>query len=135
MTFALRPLAAAGVAALALSLASCASWNDGQTGAEASGRVTLDGKPFTAGTVVFVGPAGSTAAEVKPDGSYRAGNVPLGTVRVTIVTTGPSAAPKGGYGPAPQVPPPPRYRSADTSGLKLDVSTGDNSFDIAMTSR
>jgi hypothetical protein len=135
MTLVLRPLAAVGVAALALSMASCSSRTDGRTGAEATGRVTLDGRPFAAGAVVFVGPSGSTAAEIKPDGSYRADNVPLGVVRVAIVNTGPTSTPRGGYGPAPQIPTPPRYRSADTSGLKLDVSTGGNPFDVAMTSR
>jgi hypothetical protein len=134
MPFALRPLAVA-VAVAAVSLASCSSRYDGLTGGEATGKVTLDGRPVTAGTVVFIGASESTAAEIRSDGSYHAQNVPLGPVRVSIVTTGPSVAAKGGQGPPPQTPPPPRYCNAATSGLELTVSTGSHTFDIPMTTR
>jgi hypothetical protein len=133
MTHAIRLLAVV-VAAAAVSLTSCSARNAGLSGAEATGTVTLDGQPFPAGTVVFIGPSESTTAEIRSDGSYHARNVPLGAVRVVIATTGPSAA-QGGQGPAPQTPPPPRYCSATTSGLELTVSTGSNSFDIPMTTQ
>jgi hypothetical protein len=132
--FAFRPILATGFAALALAASSCSD-RDRLSGAEAAGRVTLDGRPFTAGTVVFLSPSGSTVAEIQSDGSYRATNVPLGPVRVLLAPGGPSAAAPDGRGPAPQQAPPPRYRSADTSGLTLTVSGGDNPYDIAMTAR
>jgi hypothetical protein len=127
--FAFRPIIAIGFAALALVATSCAS-RDKLSGAEAAGQVTLDGRPFTAGNVVFVGSAGSTVAEIQSDGSYRATNVPLGPVRVLLAASAPSGTARAGNGPKPA---PSRYRSADTSGLTLTVSSGANPYDIAMT--
>jgi hypothetical protein len=128
-------------AALALVTTSCAN-RDQLSGAEAAGWVTLDGRPFTAGTVVFVGSGGSTVAEIQSDGSYRATNVPLGQVRVLLAPSGPSGTVRASGGtktqpvqtqPAPTQPAPTRYRSADTSGLTLNVSSGANPYDITMT--
>jgi hypothetical protein len=97
--------------------------------------VTLDGKPFAAGTVVFAGPANSTAAAIEPDGSYQASNVPLGPVRVLV-----AGAPQAGPTPTPAAQhklagPPARYRSLTTSGLELTVTKGETVFDIPMTAR
>jgi hypothetical protein len=131
--FAIRLIVATGFAALALATASCMK-RDRLSGAEAAGRVTLDGRPLTSGIVVFVGSAGSTVAEIQSDGSYRATNVPLGPVRVLLAPSGPSGTPRAGSGPKPQ-PAPSRYHSADTSGLTLTVSSGDNPYDIVMTAR
>jgi hypothetical protein len=128
--FTFRPVIATGFAALALAVSSCSD-RDRLSGAETAGRVTLDGRPFTAGTVVFVGPTGSTVAEIQSDGSYRATNVPLGQVRVLLAPSGPAGAARDGRSPAP----PSRYRSADTSGLTLTVSPGDNPYDIVLTAR
>jgi hypothetical protein len=135
--FAFRPITATGLVALALAATSCAK-RDQLSGAEATGMVTLDGRPFTAGNVVFVGSAGSTIAEIQSDGTYRATNVPLGQVRVLLAPSAPASVPSGnaraGSSPKPQ-PAPNRYRSAVTSGLSLTVSSGDNPYDIAMTAR
>ena len=131
--FALRRLLAGSLAAIALVLASC-SHRDRLSGAEAAGKVTLDGRPVTTGTVVFVGSAGSTVAEIQSDGSYRATNVPVGPVRVLLASSGSPGPARPGQAPVPQAPPP-RYRSADTSGLSLTVSEGNNPYDIAMTVR
>jgi hypothetical protein len=120
------------LAALALTLTSCSD-RDRLSGAEAAGKVTLDGRPFSAGTVVFVGSTGSTVAEIRSDGSYRATNVPLGPVRVLLGTSGPAGPGGPGRNPLPQAPP--RYRSANSSGLTLTVSEGNNPYDIAMTTR
>jgi hypothetical protein len=130
--FVFRLVIATGFAALALAATSCSN-RDQLSGAEAAGRVTLDGQPFTAGSVVFVGSAGSTVAEIQSDGSYHATNVPLGAVRVLLAPSGPSGA-RAGRGAAPR-PAPPRYQSANTSGLTLTVSSGDNPYDIVLSAR
>jgi hypothetical protein len=136
---ALRRLIGCSLAVLALVMASC-SQREQATTAEMAGKVTLDGKPFTTGSVVLVGMNGSTGADIKSDGSYHATNVPLGRVRVLVATTGsaPSWATTGSTGRSqpPQTPQTPtKYRSVDTSGLELYVFEGSNPFDIAMSSR
>jgi hypothetical protein len=136
MNIALRSMTVAGAAALAVTLASCSFRSDGLTGAEVAGKVTLDGKPFAGGTVVFAGPTDAATAEILPDGSYRASNVPLGPVRVVIVTSGPSSTKsQSGRGPAVQPAAPARYRDAKTSGLSLTVAEGDQVFDVPMKTR
>jgi len=74
-----RHLAAALVVFLALSVLGC-----GRGTATVSGTVTLDGKPLSAGKIVFI-PKGApaVAGEVK-DGQYSVQGVPTGDATVTV---------------------------------------------------
>ncbi len=51
-----------------------------------SGRVTYGGKPVPIGIIIFHPERGRAVAEEIEDGVYRAGKVPVGTVRVTVST-------------------------------------------------
>jgi hypothetical protein len=85
--------------------------------AEASGTVTLDGKPLPTGSITFISaedPRFRVTAMIKPDGGFRVADAPLGRVRVAIETE--SARGNPGY-----VPIPARYADAKTSGVTATV--------------
>jgi hypothetical protein len=106
--------------------------------------VTLRGAPVTTGLVTFHGPDNQVAsAPIEPDGSYKATNVPLGAVKVTVRPRPPAASGmekrlqqmKRGSAPAPDtggVPLPQEYADPEKSGLGLTVTAKGQSFDIDM---
>lgn len=120
---------AACLAVLALAAAGC-----GPSRATVSGKVTLHGKPVTAGTVLFVGANNQIATgKLDDEGRYVAPRVPLGSVKVGVQTLRPEQVrgmaanrPKDAP-PLPSrltnlVPVPPKYADPETSGLTCDVN-------------
>jgi hypothetical protein len=108
-----------------------------------SGTVTYQGKPLPSGTVQFTGNNNlGDSAVIQPDGTYTAGKVPLGAVKVTVTTNagGPGSGtmkPPGGDLPGmpatPQaVPIPTKYKDTGTSGLGLEVKPGRQTYDIPL---
>jgi hypothetical protein len=115
-----------------------------------SGKVLYKGQTLPSGSVVFVGAAGrsSLPAEIQPDGTYLARNVPAGPTKVAVETPPPPSLASGklpaGLSPSdPEVkaaqeqarryvPVPRQYSSPNTSGLTFDVKPGANTHDITL---
>lgn len=114
-------------------VAGCAE-DDGRS-ATVSGKVTLDGAPVPAGTVLLMSDDGHAAsAELQADGNYQLQCRP-GQFKVAV-TPPPPADPMGGGGG--EVSPstveiPQKYQDFGSSGLTTEVSEGNNTFDIALT--
>jgi hypothetical protein len=105
------------------------------------GRVTLDGKPLTSGTVSFSPDAGRAGGgEIGADGSYTVGTYTksdgaiIGKHKVAV-----SPAGRGENDPGPtasEIAIPFRYHNGQSSGLEFEVVAGkDNVFDLSLTSR
>lgn len=135
-------VASSGVAAAmsALLLAGCSG---NELGAEASGRVTLDGQPVGPGTVVFQ-PAGGQSnppqGTVQVDGSYfmrtnqTVGLAP-GKYKVGVAIYDPPDLKPGERASKPsELLSPERYAQPDASGLEYDVNPGNNTINIELTS-
>jgi hypothetical protein len=128
-------------ASLAL-LAGCASEPVGKV----EGKVTLDGKPLAAGSILFNDQAGNAVrANLSPDGSYKVvtfdkAGLPPGSYRVAISPTvvGSGETPLAGK-PLPEAPAnliPARYSDFKTSGLTAAVKAGANPpFEFALSSK
>ncbi len=125
-----------------LLFAGCGGGEDVPPLGRVSGNVTSDGKLVTAGDVNFVSDAGFAAsAPILEDGSYQivtqyGTGLPVGEYLVSITPPPPPAAtdpetPAPPPAPHPEIPE--RYRTIETSGLKVLVENGDLEFDIAMT--
>jgi hypothetical protein len=109
---------------------------------EVYGKVTINGKLVTAGTVQFFPEDGGdpVGTELGPDGNYRATGVPVGRAKVAIetldykqLTPPPAGLAKMMGGPrAAYVPIPQKYEKPDTSGLVFDVEKGKKSWDIEL---
>jgi hypothetical protein len=140
---------AAGAAALAAKsclLAACAVtalapllWGCGRTEEpryEVHGTVRFQGQAIREGRVALSNAAKGVHinADVNPDGTYevktyRGKGLPTGEYVVSILPPVRDNPPVGD--PWPFIPM--KYRNPATSGLKLNVSDGDNPFDIDMT--
>ena len=106
--------------------------------ATVEGRVTHDGKPLANAKVVFVAPGRPMAvATTDDDGHYqvrtgsRIGIAP-GNYKVAVSAYQTVAGPQG-EAPIPVLRTPPRYNSADHSGLAADVQNGRNSVDFELS--
>jgi hypothetical protein len=108
---------------------------------EVYGKVTVGGKPVTAGFVKFVPEAAGeepVSSGLGPDGTYRATGIPLGRSKVAIetlmfkdLTPPPPAIAKQLGGPRTKyVPIPDRYERTESSGLSVEVERGKKLFDI-----
>ena len=90
-----------------------------------TGTVSVDGKLVGGGTITFVSakdPMYRVSVMIKPDGSFRVGDAPLGEVLVAIDTEAAKVGNPNGY-----IPIPARYTNVKTSGLTAVVKprTGD----------
>jgi hypothetical protein len=138
-------LVAACAIAMLVSGCSLFSSNKGQI----SGKVFLDGKVVTSGTVKFVRADGHEfVAGIAPDGTYRADDVDVGPVKICVLSRprvpggfGHSSQqiPKEAAGPASSDPPaektieiPARYKDAATSQLDYTVVSGRQTRDIKL---
>ncbi|QDS99902.1 hypothetical protein [Adhaeretor mobilis] len=107
-----------------------------------SGTVTLDGQPLNVGRVNLA-PTGEgkiASASIKPDGTYEvittgeSGMVP-GQYGVSVRAYGPGKPDPNGGPPMPgKLLIPNRYGSGKTSGLSVDIQSGENTYDIALES-
>jgi hypothetical protein len=97
----------------------------GTTRGSLSGKVTLDDKPLTAGTVIFSNKDASEVdrAPIQSDGSYKSDNVPLGDVRIAVLA--PSEGPK--MPPGAKLP---TGIPADHPQAKMYAESGSGGFNI-----
>jgi len=129
---------------VALALTALAAPGCDPSRATVSGKVTLGGKPVTAGTVLFVGADNQTATGgLDDEGRYQALRVPMGTVKVAVQTLRPQQLKAAAEQRPKQAPPlpnrlthlvpvPEKYQSPETSGLTCDVQKTQQDFDIAL---
>lgn len=123
-----------------MAFVACVGCGDsGPTMAPVRGKVLLDGQPLKFGHVLTQPKAGRGAnGEIQPDGSFElsSGREPgalVGAHQVAVVAyeqTGSSSpeAPRG------KLLTPQRYASAENSGLTIEVTSGDNTPTIELTS-
>lgn len=106
-----------------------------------SGKVTMRGKPITAGTVVFVGANNQIATgKLDEEGRYVAQRVPMGSLKVAVQTLRPkqlqtmAEQSKGASGLPNRlknlVPVPQKYADPETSGLTCEVNQSQLEHDI-----
>jgi hypothetical protein len=131
-------LASAALLALCFVLPGCGR---GEVRGRIAGKVTVEGKPVSAGYVTFTNldKGVNLNFDIDPDGKYevltsKAAGLPVGiTYKVSVFPIReyppgqPNARP---IKPYPKVPP--KYLDPQTSGLIIKVHEGDNSFDIVM---
>jgi hypothetical protein len=134
------------LAALFVLAASVGVLGCGKKVGTVSGTVTYLNKPVTSGEVVFLSEDAKTGAHahVQPDGSYKATDVPIGTMKVGLVNPPlrvPEHDPKVADSPeikeavkraALYVPTPPGYRDPNQSGLTTEVKPGDNTYNLEL---
>lgn len=123
-------------------LATLSTIGCGGYDATLSGKVTLDGEPLTTGRVSLV-PSGEgkvASASIKSDGTYQvittgeAGMVP-GQYGVSVRAFAPGKPDPNGGPPMPgKALIPNRYGSGKTSGLSVDIQSGENTYDIVLES-
>jgi hypothetical protein len=122
-------------------VAGCKNSNELET-AQASGKVLLDGKPLTCGTVTFVPTRGRAAeGKIQADGTftlgtYRAGDGAIvGKHRAAIVVLKSLTAKVSPERDESIMAIPDHYTSAEASGLEYEVKPGQaNEFTIELKS-
>lgn len=111
--------------------------------ATVEGRVSLDGRPLTFGTITFIPDLAEAAggrpgiARIEPDGSYRLGNanpekpafLRPGRYRVTILAMIPGAA----DGPMARMAVLQRYADFRTTSLTAQIAIGANRCDFRVS--
>ncbi len=113
-----------------------------------SGSVTYKGKNLTHGIVVLHGVDGVPVnGSIDESGKYEAKDVPIGETIVTVLQVtkdykSPAEIRKeyetAGKNPSPELFSPPKslipvkYNIADTSGLKVNITSGKTNFDIGL---
>jgi hypothetical protein len=121
-----------------LSLAGCSPARG-----KVTGTVTYKGEPVRAGFVAFFGAKDQVAsAPIASDGTFKASDVPLGEVKVTVSTPAPGPTKeqaaknpmmtKKHFVPSGErnVKVPNRYSTPATSGISFTVGQGDQSINI-----
>lgn len=98
-----------------------------------SGKVTLNGKPVTLGSVSFYDAAKGTGADapIGADGSFSVTKVPLGDYQVSVMP--PQLGPEDPMTPeVKNYPVPAKFRNGSTSGItcKVDKEKVDLPIDI-----
>jgi hypothetical protein len=88
-----------------------------QTGT-VSGKVVYKGEPLRGGSIYFTGEKFKTSAKIDPDGTYIARKLPVGPLKVRILSKA-IAIPK-------------KYTSFKTSGLIVRVKPGDQEINIQL---
>ena len=103
--------------------------------ADVTGKVRLGGAPLTGGSVTFVGADGKEAySMIGPQGDYSVRGVAVGKARIAVVGVPHGAGmPSRGAppGPPPQ-PAPPRYARPETSGLTVELRSGQQTHPIEL---
>jgi hypothetical protein len=125
--------------------------------ATVEGKVTIDGQPISSGRVFFRSPDGKSTviAKIRPDGTYRALDVPYGVMRVTVTPitkwermrrmqdpkngkkSRPSEGESEGIDSSTEVPRviiPEKYQDPDTSGLTFAATSETNTYNIEISS-
>ncbi|QDV68644.1 hypothetical protein Poly24_23560 [Rosistilla carotiformis] len=103
-----------------------------------SGRVTYEGQPVQQGVVTFYSSelGVGISEELQEGGQYKT-NTPIPTGSYVVTVLPPEQPPSMEEELVVEISPvkdiPDKYRDPSQSGLKLEVTQGDNSFDIDMT--
>lgn len=132
------------MALLATVLVAAVSCGDKGMGV-VTGKVTVDGKPVTHGSITFLSEVGNkdpfTAGII--EGDYTTPPIPVGATKIYIVSREvPPGGPEGGGNDlqksAPKGSPkvikvPDKYGSPDTSGLTYDVVKGDQTKNFELS--
>jgi hypothetical protein len=137
-------LATLAVAGLVLFLAGCGPGGRRlpETGATLEGTVTYGKEKVMVAMVIIQGESGASTAFLRDDGSYRAENVPLGTVHIAVNTEagkgdfqGKLMARSQGQGQAPLpklIDVPAKYADPNNSGITTTINKGENKYDIVI---
>lgn len=130
---------AIGVLAALSLIAGCKNAHELDT-APVSGKVLLNGKPLTRGTVTFAPQKGRVAnGDIRSDGTfelstYRSGDGAIvGSHKAAVIVLRTDIDPR--VGPEKDKPimvTPPRYATAEESGLKYEVKVGQNNFTLEL---
>src|SRR5262245_52599155 len=131
-----------------ISLILATSAGCGASGGTVAGRGSYGDQPVVNGAVLlYKGGGAGHSGLVGADARYRFADIPLGRARVAVVTHGEvppglQAPPPKGHPAYPGVeaaPPrcphvaiPARYADPDSAGLGLNVTAGEQTFDIAL---
>jgi len=111
--------------------------------AQVSGTVTLDGKPLPYGEVLFAPANGRVAKGTVKDGHFTlrtygvADGAVLGRHRVSVTARKMLEGSRSGAPGIPQYAPsliPEHYAAPATSGLEFEVTSGQNEFEIKLSS-
>ena len=109
-----------------------------------SGRVTLDGKPVTAGTVNVVSDDDviRTSGEIASDGAYSIVGAPVGPVKLSVSTEEyqlilpePGSGVKNPKRNPLYVATPKKYEKFETAGLATTIPRGKPTHDIDLKSK
>ena len=119
--------------AVVVAMSGCRNANELDT-APVSGRVLMNGKPLSTGTVTFVPNRGRVAnGDIQSDGTfelstYRSGDGAIvGSHKAAVLVIRSDIDPaKGPEQDKPLMLIPPRYVTAEESGLKYEVRAGQN---------
>jgi hypothetical protein len=134
--------------------AGCGAGDAHPTG-KLTGKVTLDGKPLEVGTVQVVTADGKAHGSgiLGKEGVYEIPNAPVGVVKVAVLVPDASAPPpprglklnmKDAKDPGPPEDPaalklalklPAGYRNPQSSSLTTTIKSGDNSYDLPLTTK
>ncbi len=129
-----------GFSLLITLIAGCGSSHD----AVVSGTVTLDGKPLTNGEVQFhpVGDGPTAYGRLGEEGAYRLGTgsesgLDPGRYKVTVMSTEPPSKelPSGATPPIGKRLSPERYGTVEATPFEFDVTDGNNTIDLALTTK
>jgi len=121
-----------------LVLAGCGGSGDATPSGTLTGKVTLNGQPFSEGQVSVYSPERGIGASAPLDaqGQFTIGErLPAGTYGVAVVP--PPEPPPQDENPA-SAPPvtsniPQKYRDHQTSGITVEIKEGKNELEIQMT--
>src|SRR5262245_51917298 len=103
----------------------------GETVGTISGRVTFEGRPLAESIVSFVTAKGRVVTGRLDKGKYVAEAVPVGPARITVRQIADPFAKESKASRGKENPP--RYRSADHSGLKNTVVRGRQTHAVELT--
>ena len=136
---------------MAVALTSCGSNAPvalPETGATLEGEVSYQGKTLHFGLVHVEGAGGGSAqGNIAMDGTYKVQNVPVGPVKIAVVTNpgmaraaqmagGANQGPDSKGGKLGKVPDyvevPKKYHDTSTSNLSYTVEKGTNKYDIVL---
>jgi hypothetical protein len=140
----------AGAFLFATLALGCGGGDGVNRGGKLTGKVTIDGKPVSAGEVIIYGADGkhSMSGKIRLDGTYTVLDPPLGACKLAVVTStfkdvppptakkGPvdHTDPKTGEWPI-YVRTPERYEKPETSGLTVEVKGGDQEHNVPLTEK
>jgi hypothetical protein len=126
---------------LAFSMLALVVGCGGSTGS-VSGKVTYQGKPLPGGYVNFMSQGEQSVTKtsgIKADGSYSVSGLPVGAAKISVqglsarrLADLPGQGGKDEKVQQQEVFVPPQYGNSETSGLKYDVKSGSQSYEIEL---